>query len=389
LILSGQKDSIFPPDGYHAVFGRGKKIYDLYAGGDSDRIREVDDNVEHSDPPLFLREARQWMQRWIKGDSSALELETNKPPRESAADLACLPVLPSDATNYRIHNEFVPLAAAKKITSRAGAQQRASDLKAQLQQKVFGWFPTNPIPFETKASKSGGGWVVRYGYADYKDASFQSEKGVRIRAQLFLPKQAAPETPLLIFIRRTADSFYSSDVDELLPLLGRGPVLVLNPRLTEQPLSPAEFTDVERTASWVGRTIAAMQVWDVLRAVRWITEEEKLSVSSISLYGKGEMGVVALYAGLFEEQIKQVILNDSPASHWQGPALLNILRVTDIPEVAAAFAPRRLLSLTKMSPSFEPVERTYKLHGASKRFGQVGSLAEAMEVWTRPLGSGR
>src|SRR2546426_8578086 len=82
LILSGQKDSIFPPDGYHAVFQRGKKIYDFYAGSDSDRIREIDDNVEHSDPPLFLREARLWMQRWLKRAAADWPAETNSPPKE-------------------------------------------------------------------------------------------------------------------------------------------------------------------------------------------------------------------------------------------------------------------------------------------------------------------
>ena len=87
LIISGQKDTIFPPDGYHEVFQRTKRVYDLYAGAASERIREVDDNVGHSDPPLFLREARQWMQRWLKGDPAALRQETNSPPKETAEDL--------------------------------------------------------------------------------------------------------------------------------------------------------------------------------------------------------------------------------------------------------------------------------------------------------------
>src|ERR1043166_6270509 len=59
LIISGQRDIIFPPDGYHEAFRRSKKIYDLYAAGSSDHIREVEDNVGHRDPPFFLREARQ------------------------------------------------------------------------------------------------------------------------------------------------------------------------------------------------------------------------------------------------------------------------------------------------------------------------------------------
>src|SRR2546422_8034223 len=143
------------------------------------------------------------------------------------------------------------------------------------------------------------------------------------------------------------------------------------------------FTDVERTAVWVGRTIAAMQIWDILRAVQWIADEEKLSTSSISLYGKGEMGIIGLYAALFDERIKQAILNDPPSSHWQRPALLNVLRVTDIPEVAAAFAPRRLVSLTKLPETFDFAQHLYQLQRASRQFVQSVSLPEALEVWKR------
>jgi cephalosporin-C deacetylase-like acetyl esterase len=384
LILSGQKDTIFPPDGYHDAFQRAKKIYDLYAGEDSDRIREVDDNVEHSDPPLFLREARQWMQRWLKDDPAPLPLETNSPPKETAADLACLTRLPGDAANYRIQNELTSPVFLKNLKSRAVWERRRVELIAQLHDKVFRWFPTGRIPFDTKVSRSTGGWHVRYGYADYKEASFQSEDGVRIRAQLLMPKQKTPQAPLLIYVKRAADSFNSSDVDELLPLLGRYTVLILNPRFTEQPMSAADYTDVERTAVWVGRTVAAMQVWDILRAIQWVTEEEKLSASSISLYGKDEMGILGLYAALFDERIKQVILNDPPASHWQRPALLNVLRVTDVAEVAGALAPRRLVSLTKLPEAFDYTKRIYGLQRASNQFVQPGSLPEALEVWKHP-----
>ena len=178
-------------------------------------------------------------------------------------------------------------------------------------------------------------------------------------------------------------------MDELLPLLGRYRVLILNPRFTEQSMSAAEYTDIERTAVWVGRTIAAMQVWDILRAVDWAADEEKISTSSISVYGKGEMGILALYAALFDERIKEVILNDPPASHWQRPALLNVLRVTDIPEVAGALAPRRLVALTKLPETFDYAARIYRLQRAPNQFAQSGSLPEALEVWKQPGGNFR
>ena len=221
-------------------------------------------------------------------------------------------------------------------------------------------------------------------YADYKEISFQSEDGVRIRAQLLTPKLPSPDAPLLIYVKRAGDSIYFMDTDELLPLLGRYTVLILSPRFTEQSMNASEYTDVERTAVWVGRTIAAMQVWDILRAVSWAADEEKIAGSSVSLYGKGDMGIIGLYAALFDGRIKQIILNDPPASHWQRPALLNVLRVTDIPEVAGAFAPRRLVSLPKLPVTFEFTQHIYRLERASNQFIQSGSLPEALEIWKEP-----
>jgi hypothetical protein len=258
-------------------------------------------------------------------------------------------------------------------------ERRRAELMAQLKNKVFRWFPAERVPFDTKVSRNTGGWTGRY--ADYKEVSFQTEEGVRVRAQLLTPKAGLSNPPLLIYVKRMADSFFFMDMDELLPLLSQYAVLILNPRFTESPLNAAEHANIERTALWTGRTIGAMQVWDILRAIQWAVEEGKLSGSSISLYGKGEMGILALYAALFEGSIQQVILNGSPASHWKGPGLLNVLRVTDIPEVAGMLAPRRLISLTKFQEGFDYSKRIYGLQRASRQFIESGSLPEALEVW--------
>ncbi len=385
LMLNGQKDSIFPPDGYHAVFQKAQGIYSLH--GASDHVKEIDDNVEHSDPPLFLREARQWMVRWVKDENTTLPEETNNFAKVSAEDLACLKAIPRDAINFSVHDRFAKLASPKEPRSTAAWQQRRSDLTSQLHEKVFRWFPTNAAPFETKSLKGSGGWVPRYDYANYKEVSFQSEEGIRIRAQLLTPKNAPARTPLLIYVKRAQDSFYFSDWDELLPLFSSHTVLVLNPRFTELALGPADYAEVERTAVWVGRTISAMQVWDILRSVDWAVNEERLAPTSINFYGKGEMGVLGLYAALLDTRIDKVILNDPPASHRQGPALLNGLRVTDIPEVAGALAPRRVVSITKLPESFQLARSIYRLQNASESFTTAASLPEALEIWKAPADS--
>ena len=93
------------------------------------------------------------------------------------------------------------------------------------------------------------------------------------------------------------------------------------------------------------------------------------------------MGILGLYAALFDDRIRQVILKDPPESHRLGPALLNVLRVTDIPEVAAAFAPRKLVVLGKIPASFDYARGIYGLHERPENLTSAGSMPEAMEIW--------
>jgi cephalosporin-C deacetylase-like acetyl esterase len=383
LFFSGRRDPDFPPDGYREVYRRVKRIYDLYGGNSSDKVKAIDDDVGHSDPPQFRRDTRQWMNRWLRNDSAPLALEPNPTSeKESAEALACFVSLPPDAINYQVHNSFTSPVRSMSAPTVAKPEVQRQDLIARLKDKIFRWFPREAISFETSVTPGDGGWAARY--AEYKDVEFTSERGVRLRGQLLRPR-GRPDAPLLIYAKRAGDSIYPLDLDELLPVLGRYAVLILNPRLTEQPVSAFERAEIERSASWVGRTIAGMQVWDILRSIAWAVDDEKISTRSISLYGKGEMGILALYASVLDQRVTQVILNDPPASHWQGPALLNVLRVTDIPEVAAAFAPRRLVSLTDFPHSFEHARAMYKLQRAADRFVRAGSLPEALEIWKYPL----
>jgi hypothetical protein len=281
------------------------------------------------------------------------------------------------AVNYSIHDRFVAVARPRRPASLEAWSERREELIRELKSKVFRWFPTEPIPFETRNTGRGGGWAGLY--ADYRDVEFQSEPGSTVRARLLTPKNSAAGAPLLICAKRPGDSISDADLDELLPVLGRRAVLIMYPRLTEQSVSAPEYADIERTSAWVGRTVASMQVWDLLRAVEWAASEAALAPGPISLYGKGEMGILGLYAALLDERIRQVILGDHPPeSHRQGPALLNVLRVTDTPEVAGAFAPRRLVFLNGVPRSFGVTRSIYQLHGCLDRLAAAGSLPEAL-----------
>ena len=331
--------------------------------------------VGHSDPPLFLNSSREWMSRWLKGDNTRVT-GTNSPSRDEPEALAVLKQLPADAANFRIQHEFTSPVKLQVPRSAKAWDKRRAELVPQLSEQVFRWFPTNAAPFNTQRVGGPAGWAGRY--ADGQQVTFETEPGVRVHAQLFSAKTNFPNAPLVIRVKGPGENVYGSDFDEVSPLLGRCHLLVLQPRFTETTISATDYTDLERTAAWLGRTIAAMQVWDILRTVEWALAEEGLKPSRVVLHGKRDLAALVFYAALLDGRITEVVVDDPPPSHWQRPALMNVLRVTDLPEVAAALAPRRLTFVTEPSRNFDFTRSVYRLSGSGKQFMLAPSLPEAV-----------
>jgi len=382
LICSGQRDLDFPPDGYHDAFNRIKRIHNFYAGTDedSDRIKEIDESVGHTDSPLFRSETRQWMKRWLHDVDTPVKIVPNPTQRRFTPEsLACLTRLPQDAINYGIDKTFIPIAKPMAPTTLGDWTEQRKRIMTELNDKTFRWFPHNRTPLKPKVNRHNGGWASRY--ASYKDVEIETEPGTLIRVQLLRVRQRDENTPLVIYAKRPGDSIYHADWDELLPVLGRCDIAIVNPRLTEKSIAAADYADIERSSAWIGRTIASMQVWDIMRTVDWL-EEEKISPKRLSFYGKGDMAVIGMYAALLDERIDQVILRDPPTTHRISPALLNVLRITDIPEVAAALAPRELVFIAdEIPPAFKSTISIYELHGEAEKIKSASSLPQALEAW--------
>ena len=329
MTCSGRKDSIFPPDGYHEVHRQAKRVYALHG---ADCIRDIDDDVPHQDSPKLRQETRQWFNRWLKSDPTPVKRVPNpEDKRHTAEELACLKAVPWGAANFSAHDHFVPKKRSANSVSKDA-------LLAKLHTRTFRWFPKQSIPFDPVPNGGHGAWLNRYG--EYQDVQIQSEPNVRIRVQIANARNRTAETPLLVYLKRPEDSLSVVDVDELLAVFGHSDVAMVNARLTDHPIAHQEWTNIERTAVWSGRTIAAMQVWDVLRATNWLVEQLKAESRPVVLFAKSEMAVPALYATLLNPQIAQVIVRNLPTSHHHAPPLLNVLRFTDIPEVGEVLGSR-------------------------------------------------
>ena len=372
--LDARRDPMFPPAGYNAVYEKLKKVYAWY--GAPDKVEVYDEDVGHSDTPSIQAQAHAWIQQWLQGDRSPVV--PGAAERIPEQDLVCLAKAPSDARNYRIQDEFTHPVTLEMWKTEAAWSARREQLLTQLREKVFRAFPQSPVPLDAVRKPNSDTWAN--GYADVFDVSFASESSLRVSGLLFRPRQSAGSRPALIYVKGRHDSISGVDFDALLPLLGKADVLVLQPRATDFPIDDRQWVTLERTAEIMGETVESMQVWDIMRAVDFMVSDLRVDPAQISVYGKGEMGVLALYAAIFDGRPARAVLDRPPDTHWVGPQFLNILRITDLPEAAALMAPREIVALTALPAAYSYTASIYALGGNKAEFRRAGDLVEALKL---------
>jgi cephalosporin-C deacetylase-like acetyl esterase len=373
-IISATKDVVFPPAGYLDVYRRLEPVYEWH--GASGKLAQYDHDAPHRDIVPFRKEADEWINRWLKQDETPFDEGSIE--QEPPETLRALDHYPPDAINDSIHKRFIPVHQVRPYRERAAWERRRSDLLSQLKDRSLRLLPSKSVPFETWKAPIKA-WAERYSEA--YNVEFTTDEDIRVQGQLFIPREAKYRDSAFIYVKRSDDVIYAIDWDPLLPLLGRMVVLVLHPRGVDYPVDNYRLTTIKRSIALLGGTLETMQMWDLLRSLDFLTQDQGLAVKEISVYGRGQMGPLALYAAALDPRITRVVLEDAPASHWQGPPLLNVLRLTDLPEAAALMAPREIVSLTPLPPAYDHTASIYALYGKRDAVRQAGGLGAAVQVW--------
>lgn len=371
-IVNAARDVSFPPTGYRPVFECLRPVYGWY--GVPEKISQFESDTGHQDLPVYRKSANEWLNQWLRNDSAPYVEE--KPPLEPPRQITVLSRYPPAALNEGIDRSFITPYKLQTYSSLNNWKRRKGELIAALKGKAFRAFPEKTVSFDAFQAKDSG-WTDRY--ADSYRVEFNTEEDIRVTGRLFVPRDGRASHPALVYVKSKDDIVYGVDFDNLMSSFAHHVVLVLHPRAVDYPMDNYRMATTKMSAALLGATLESMQVWDILQAVNFLGQRER--IDSISVYGRRQMGGLVIHAAALEERITRVILEDPPASHWQGPALLHVLRITDLPEVAAAIAPREIVSLTVLPEAYRYTSQIYRLHGAQTRIRQAGSLAGALEVW--------
>jgi hypothetical protein len=185
------------------------------------------------------------------------------------------------------------------------------------------------------------------------------EEGWRLKFDIRYENNPDEKKPLIIVLRNPDIVWRGTDegqlnADKLIGTSKEGKnVASFSVRgVGETGWDPNQQWNIRRSAAWIGRTVASMQVYDVLRCLEFCRTLKGVDPDKISIAADGPMSVVALYAALLDGKCESLVLNNPPETQdvasspdGKGAAIemLNCLQITDLKEMPALLAPAKVV----------------------------------------------
>ncbi len=365
MLGNSDADEIFPVPGYRHVYDKAHRIYDLYGAGDKFALLET--KGPHKDTPELRRGAFTWLNKWLKdetGDVTEAEYAKLEPQQLKVFERG-----PSDSISATVHETFIKPAVVSFPDGVEKAdvwwKRTSAELKKELLTKCFRGWPENPPPLGVKLA----GDVKKDGVR-LRAFDFTSEEGIELRLwvltaekvekpkyldvrvldqdrwtawtrmlgpafQELLQLPTAPERDEPEFAATKKELEQSGGADAILVPRGAGPTWFPE-------ANTPEGIQIRRRFALLGQTLDGQRVWDVRRGLAALRTRDELKGAEQRVMGWGQMGVIALYAAVFEPDVPRVDLMKLPPSHREGPTFLNVRRVLDTPQALFLVHPRKV-----------------------------------------------
>ncbi|HYT88452.1 MAG TPA: acetylxylan esterase [Gemmataceae bacterium] len=367
LLCAATRD-FFDIQGTWTTFREATRLYGVL--GHPERVALVEFDTQHGYPKPQRESVARWMRRWLLEKDDAV-VEGDFPiPKDQ--DLQC-------TRSGQVLEDFKGRSAfhltARRAEELARERAKAGRSQAELLREVRRLLAVpERIP---GASVREVGQVQRPGY-QIRKVVFETEPGVQVPALWFTPGAPPVKKALTLYVHGDGKAAEAGPGGALERLVKAGEeVIALDLRglgetaPSPPPKKPGYFgTDFKETylALHLNRPLLGQRTYDLLAVVGYLTGDKATEGRPLHVVGVGTAGPIVLHAAALDPRLKAVTLERSLIS-WSAVArtpitlnqLTNVvpgaLAVYDLPDLAAAVAPRPLTIRAGASPRQEPVTR--------------------------------
>ena len=378
LIGQPNRDHLITVESVRELYGDIKRIYELH--GAPDHVSLVETPGPHAYHQIAWEKIHSFFLLHLKGKKvSDEEIGPMYKPEEAfpRSELAVYangaPVGDRSAT---IQDSFVRLPEPPVISNEKELNIFRDSVKNQLKEKTFGAFPDKKISFTPRLEFQGilPSKSIRNVY------SFNSEEGWRMKVDI--KRDANPGKKPLMLALRSYDEKRNESENFVSGLDSIRNVAYLEVRgIGEMGWPPDQNWFVRRASAWTGRTVASMQVYDVLRCLEFCRTLDFVDPENIGLAARGGMAAIALYAALMDGHCKKLLLEDPPATQ-DAPSrpdgrgetieMLNCLRITDVCQLPALLFPAEIAITGQIPVTYQWSQKTLEKLGR-KELGKTGA----------------
>ena len=371
LICQADRDGLNTIESVRELHNAIRNIYTLYKAPDNIGLVETPGGHSYhkiSREQIFSFFIQHLMGKQVSPEEAG-DIETSK---ESLLSADALKVYtdgaPADDRTTTIQDSFIKLPVAPDISNEAELFAFRDSVKEFLRIKTFGAFPAEKSQFNQILefrSLDGG----KFGQEIF---SFVSEKGWRIKVDIHYAHKTDSMAPLVIVLRNYDEQQWESEsyADEISD--GANIAFLEVRGVGEFGWAPELQWHVRRASAWTGRTVASMQVYDLLRCIEFCRTLPGVDPDKITIAARNEMSVVALYAALMDGKCESLILKNPPETQDQasdpsgkGPAIemLNCLQITNVYQIPALLFPKKISFVGSIPPSYRWSEKIFEKLG--------------------------
>jgi cephalosporin-C deacetylase-like acetyl esterase len=395
-ILSATRD-FFPIDGARAAYAEVQRHYEQLGHVERAGFFEYDDSHGWSKP---RREATyRWLARWLQGrvdegiePALVTELESDlyaTPTGQVSTSYESAETVQS--LNRKVAEEMFPTRRATRL-DREG-------LRALVRSRLRMTETRDAHAVRTF------GELGRHGYRIERIA-LDTAPGTTVPCLVFVPEGGPARKPAVLYVHgqgKGEDAAPGGDIEGL--VRSGHVVLAPDPRGMgeSRPTTAGGGYDpawqLLQRALLVDRTLVGMQTEDLLTAYRVLSLRPDVEPGSISVVGKGHGGVLALVLAVLQPRIEKVAIEATVLSymeivrarfHEDLTALFvpGVLRDFDLPDLAAALAPRPLWIVDPRTPTnaLVSVDRARSEYAPATRAYERAGPPSAFRVVHRPEG---
>ncbi len=359
---------------------------------------------EANDPHAWTVKLRlattDWFSRWFYGrPGPAREPEFEPEPPES---LYCTP---NGSLRYSKQGETIFTLLQKKQES-LPPREPLGDIGAVIHFRKS----TEPLAARHLVTTPRKGYQV-------EKIEFVSEPGIYIPAWVFVPERRNGNRRTILFVSETgkeADGMELGLYERLAlkcnlvvaaDVRGIGETRPPHPPPPSGPLPFRHLFDTDTAMSYMAwymdESLFGMRVQDVVRCVDYVLSRPGVDPSGLRLVGHGAGALWALYAAALDPRIPSVVAERGLSSyralaqvdrytHGAGIFIRGVLNRFDLPQVAAAVAPRpltlvspvdamkRAVPVASVLDTYQFTVQAYRSAGAADRFRIVSTVDYAL-----------